>query len=243
MKQRLDKVLVEKGMVPSRQKAQGHIMAGEVTVDGVAITKAGHLVNTNAVVEIVKKGIPFVSRGGLKLDAALKHFNVDIAGKVAMDIGSSTGGFTDCLLKRGAKRVYAVDVGYGLMDVKLRRDERVVLLERINFRYIEREAIPECIDIGTVDVSFISVMRIVPRAVEFLCSKAELLVLIKPQFEVGKGEVGKGGIVRDRDKRLAAVDRVSRDLSSSGMEQSGLFESPVRGQKGNVEYFLYLKKG
>ncbi len=242
MKQRLDRILVEKGLVLSRQKAQGHIMAGEVKVDGVVVTKAGSMVNDESKIEVVPGRIPFVSRGGLKLDAALEHFQMDISGKVGMDVGASTGGFTDCLLQRGARKVYAVDVGYGLLDSHLRDDSRVVLVERTNFKYIERDAIAECIDIVTVDVSFISVTKIVPKALEFICNGGDIVLLVKPQFEVGKGQVGKGGIVRDVKKREEVVKRVEDSMLDLGLESSGVFESPVKGQKGNREYFMYLKR-
>lgn len=225
----------------SRQKAIGHIMAGEVRVDGHTVTKAGYMVRDDCSVDIVSGRIPFVGRGGLKLDAALDHFGIDVSGKVAMDIGASTGGFTDCLLQRGARRVYAVDVGYGLIDAGLRNDPGVVLLEKTNFRYIERDRIPECIDIVTVDVSFISVTKIIPGAITFLCDGGRIIVLIKPQFEVGKGQVGKGGIVRDVRKRETAVEKVRNSMTEMGLESSGIFESPIRGQKGNIEYFVWLK--
>jgi 23S rRNA (cytidine1920-2'-O)/16S rRNA (cytidine1409-2'-O)-methyltransferase len=218
-------------------------MAGEVKANGTVITKAGQMVGNDSEIEIGAGKIPFVSRGGLKLDAAIAHFGVPVAGKTAMDVGASTGGFTDCLLQKGAEKVYAVDVGYGLIDARLRTDRRVILVEKTNFRYLEKSAIPDCIDIATVDVSFISVTKILPRVAEFLCGSGEVLVLVKPQFEVGRGHVGKGGIVRDEHKRLEAVHSVVRAAVSMGFESLGTFESPVKGQKGNVEYFLYLKKG
>lgn len=228
-------------MVPSREKARGLIMAGNVTVEGSVVTKAGHMVGDGAVIE-VGGVMPFVGRGGLKLDAALEFFGVDVREKVAMDVGASTGGFTDCLLQRGAKKVYAIDVGYGLIDYKLRSDPRVVLVERTNFRYIDRETVPGCIDIAALDVSFISVSKIFPRLVEFLCDGGEVLALVKPQFEVGKGLVGKGGVVRDERRRKEALDSVIRRLPSFGLAFLGVFESPVRGRKGNIEYFLYGRK-
>ncbi|MGE5893633.1 MAG: TlyA family RNA methyltransferase [bacterium] len=242
MKKRLDLLIVEKGLAPSRQKAQGMIMSGEVRVDGQAITKAGHMVDPDAEVKVESVRIPFVGRGGLKLDAALNHFGVGVNGKICMDVGSSTGGFTDCLLQRGAMKVYAIDVGYGLIDSKLRSDPRVILIERTNFRYIESSIIPECIDIATVDVSFISLMKIFPRLIEFLCADGEVLALVKPQFEVGKGRVGKGGIVREEQTRVDAVRSVQSSAVSLGLIARGVFESPVPGQKGNREYFLFLRK-
>jgi 23S rRNA (cytidine1920-2'-O)/16S rRNA (cytidine1409-2'-O)-methyltransferase len=243
VKQRLDISLVKKGLTDTRQKAQGHIMAGEVRVDGNTVTKAGFMVSDDATVEVVSGKMPFVSRGGLKLDAAIDHFGIDVSDKTAMDIGASTGGFTDCLLQRGARKVYAIDVGYGLIDAGLRNDERVAVVERTNFRYIERDIIPECVDIVTVDVSFISVTKIIPRALEFLCQGGIVMVLVKPQFEVGKGKVGKGGIVRDETLRSEAVDMVKESMSSLGLISKEAFESPVKGQKGNREYFICLERG
>lgn len=242
MKQRLDRAIVNRGLALSRQKAQGHVMAGEVKVDGTVITKAGHMVDMASKIEIVPARIPFVSRGGLKLDAAIEHFQINVTGKIAIDVGASTGGFTDCLLQRGARTVYAIDVGHGLIDSRLRNDRRVVLVERTNFRYIERDTIAECADIITIDVSFISVLKIVPKALDFLCHGGEILILVKPQFEVGKGEVGKGGIVRDAKQREGVVKRIESDMSGLGLVSGGVFESPVHGRKGNVEFFLHLKR-
>lgn len=242
VKKRIDLLVVEKGLAQSRQKAQALIMSGEVRVDGVPVTKAGHMIDEDAEISIETQKIPFVSRGGLKLEAAIEHFGVDVAGKTAMDIGASTGGFTDCLLQRGALRVYAVDVGYGLLDVSLRNDQRVVLVEKTNFRYIEREFVTGCVDLITIDVSFISIVKILPKAIEFLCDEGEILTLIKPQFEVGREHVGKGGIVRDEKKRIETVEEVMDKAVSFGLHSCGTFESPVRGQKGNVEYFGYLRR-
>lgn len=242
MKKRIDLLVVEKGLAQSRQKAQALIMSGEVRVDGVPVTKAGHMIDEEAEISIESKKIPFVSRGGLKLEAAIGHFGVDVGGKTAMDIGASTGGFTDCLLQLGATTVYAVDVGYGLLDVSLRNDPRVVVVEKTNFRYIDKESVAGCVDLITIDVSFISVVKILPRAIEFLCDEGEILMLIKPQFEVGREHVGKGGIVRDEGKRMEAVQHVMEKAVSLGLSSNGIFESPVRGQKGNVEYFGYLRR-
>ncbi|MBA3060875.1 MAG: TlyA family rRNA (cytidine-2'-O)-methyltransferase, partial [Nitrospirae bacterium] len=161
----------------------------------------------------------------------------------AMDVGSSTGGFTDCMLQMGAKKIYCIDVGYGQIAWSLRNDPRVILLERTNIRHLERKRIPDIIDIATIDVSFISLTKVIPKVLEFLKEDGEILALVKPQFEVGKGEVGKGGIVREEEKRLAAVDSVRTEIETAGLYTIGVFESPVRGQKGNIEYFLYLKKG
>ncbi len=240
-KARLDKLLVDRGLVSSRERARALIMEGKVFVNGKACTKPGTFITSNNI-EIKGEDIPYVSRGGLKLDAAIRYFNVNPGDKIAMDVGSSTGGFTDCLLKHGAKKVYCIDVGYGQLAWKLRIDPRVIVLERTNIRYLKREAIPEPIDIATIDVSFISLRLVLPKVYEFLNSGGEVLALVKPQFEVGKGEVGRGGIVRDEDKRLKTL-RDIRDVSTRiGFNVMGTFRSPIEGQKGNVEYFLYLKK-
>jgi len=240
-KERLDKLLVDRGLVSSRERARALIMEGKVFVDGKACTKPGTFITSNNI-EIKGEDLPYVSRGGLKLEAAIRYFNVDPGDKIAMDVGSSTGGFTDCLLKHGAKKVYCIDVGYGQLAWSLRSDPRVVVLERTNIRYLKREAIPEEIDIATIDVSFISLQKVLPKVYEFLKNGGEVLSLVKPQFEVGPEEVGSGGIVRDEGKRLKAVQDVMKAATEIGFHVLGSFRSPVKGQKGNVEYFLYLKK-
>jgi len=242
MKERLDKILVDRGLVPSRERAKALIMEGNVLVNNVPLTKAGSMVATDAGVELRGADIPYVSRGGLKLEAALKQFNISLSDKIAMDVGASTGGFTDCMLQQGAKRVYCVDVGYGQIAWKLRQDPRVVLIERTNIRYLERSKVPDAIDIATIDVSFISLTKVVPTVLEFLKDTGEIVALIKPQFEVGKGEVGKGGIVKDDVKRLAAVERVREALEALGLETAGLVQSPIFGQKGNIEFLIYLTR-
>ncbi len=242
MKNRLDKILVDKGLVQSRERAQALIMEGKAFVDGITVTKAGAMVNVDAHIELKGEDIPYVSRGGLKLEAAIRHFNISMKEKIAMDVGSSTGGFTDCMLQNGAKRVYCIDVGYGQLAWKLRQDPRIVLIERTNIRYLERERIPDEIDIATIDVSFISLAKVIPNVLEFLKEDGEIIALIKPQFEVGKGEVGKGGVVRDEAKRLKAVDRVKENLESLGLQTIGVMQSPIPGQKGNIEYLIYMKK-
>ncbi|GAB4388465.1 MAG: TlyA family rRNA (cytidine-2'-O)-methyltransferase [Thermodesulfovibrionales bacterium] len=241
MKERLDKVLVERGLAQSRERAKALIMEGKVLVEGRPETKPGALVGGDSAVSLKGEDIPFVSRGGVKLKAALDHFGVRVQGKSAMDVGASTGGFTDCLLSMGASKVFAVDVGYGQFDWRLRNDPRVVLLERTNIRHLERDRVPGALDMAVIDVSFISLTKVVPRVVEFLRPWGEILALIKPQFEVGKGEVGKGGVVRDEGKRLSAVESLRAAFRSMGLEDLGTMESPVRGQKGNVEYFIYLR--
>lgn len=242
MKERLDKILVDRGIVPSRERAKALIMEGKIFVDNVPVTKAGSLVVADAGIELKGLDIPYVSRGGLKLDAALKQFNISVSDKIAMDVGASTGGFTDCMLQHGAKRVYCVDVGYGQIAWKLRQDPRVVLIERTNIRYLERDKVPDAIGIATIDVSFISLTKVVPTVMEFLKDNGEIVALIKPQFEVGKGEVDKGGIVKDDTKRLVAVEHVRDVLESLGLETIGLMQSPIVGQKGNVEFLIYCKK-
>jgi len=184
--------------------------------------------------------VRYVSRGGEKLAAAMEHFQVDPAGKVALDVGASTGGFTHCLLSKGAARVYAVDVGFGQLDASLRRDPRVVVLERRNIRNLPREALPEAVDLATLDLSFISLTLVLPKILEFLRPGGEVLALVKPQFEVGKGQVGKGGVVRDLRLQQEAVAKVARAAQGLGMQASPPFPSPLKGPKGNQEYFLYL---
>jgi 23S rRNA (cytidine1920-2'-O)/16S rRNA (cytidine1409-2'-O)-methyltransferase len=242
MKARLDRVMVERKLAPSRERARALILEGKVLVNRMPVTKAGALVNENVDITLRGGGIPYVSRGGLKLKAALERFGISLEGKTCMDVGASTGGFTDCMLREGARKVYAVDVGYGQFDWGLRNDSRVVLLERTNIRHLERERIDEGIDFAAIDVSFISLRLVVPRMREFMGPRGEVVALVKPQFEVGRGEVGKGGVVRDEEKRLAAVDSVSAALEAVGLCAAGVMESPVRGQKGNVEYLIYLKE-
>lgn len=240
-KERLDKILLERGIVESRERARALIMEGKVLVNNIPVTKAGAMVSVDAFIAL-KEGIPYVSRGGLKLEAALDYFGIMLEGLTAMDIGSSTGGFTDCMLKKGVKKVYCIDVGYGQMAWQLREDPRVVLFEKTNIRYLERERIPDEIDFITIDVSFISLKMILPKAIEFLKAGGQILALIKPQFEVGKGEVGKGGVVRDEGKRMLAVEEIKRFSEEIGLTVSGIFQSPVKGPKGNIEYFIYLWK-
>jgi len=257
LKERLDKIIVSKGFVRSREIAHSLIIEGKVFVDGKKITKPGTLFGETIDIFLKEPELPYVSRGGLKLDAALDFFAVEVKDKVIMDVGSSTGGFTDCLLKRGAKTVYCIDVGYGQLAWSLRTNPRVRVLERTNIRYLDSEimkqdskfAVPEFndmvrgnIDMATIDVSFISLTKVVPSVIKFLKEKGELLALVKPQFEVGKGEVGKGGIVREEEKRLKAVEAVREDLEKLGLRAVGMFQSPVHGQKGNIEYFLYMKR-
>jgi 23S rRNA (cytidine1920-2'-O)/16S rRNA (cytidine1409-2'-O)-methyltransferase len=238
-RERLDKIIVDRGLVRSRERARALIMEGKISVNGAKAEKAGTMVGQDDEISL-KEDIPYVSRGGLKLESALDFFGVDPAGKVVMDIGCSTGGFTDCVLKRSARKVYAVDVGYGQFDWSLRKDPRVVLLEKTNIRYLDREMIPDPVDLAVIDVSFISLLNVLPKVLDFLGEAGEVLALVKPQFEVGKGMVGKGGIVREEARRLAAAEGVKEGAEKAGYESRGLYECPVRGQKGNVEYFFFF---
>ncbi|MCK9375205.1 MAG: TlyA family RNA methyltransferase [Syntrophobacterales bacterium] len=239
MKTRLDQLLVARGLAKSRAQAQALILAGQVLVEGLAVPKAGSPV-PEAVQVSVKELPPFVSRGGEKLAGALDHFQVNPAGKVALDTGASTGGFTHCLLSRGARKVYAVDVGYGQLDTTLRRDPRVVVLERVNIRHLAKDAIPEPIELATLDLSFISLTLVLPKILEWLAPRGEILAMVKPQFEVGKGQVGKGGVVRDPFLQQEAVQKVAAAAAALGLQVSPGFPSPLKGPKGNQEYFLYL---
>jgi 23S rRNA (cytidine1920-2'-O)/16S rRNA (cytidine1409-2'-O)-methyltransferase len=241
-KERLDKLLVEKGMVQSRERARALIMEGRVTVDGQALEKPGTLVKMDAHLQIQGEDLPYVSRGGVKLEGALKSFEVDPEGKVVIDVGASTGGFTDCVLQKGAKKVYAIDVGYGQLAWRLQKDPRVINLERRNIRYLKKEEVPEEADLILVDTSFISIEKFLPRLVEFLKEGGDLLCLIKPQFEVGKGEVGKGGVVKDSKLHQKVVDRISQFSRGLGLSVRGIIESPLLGPKGNKEFFIRLKK-
>ena len=240
VRDRLDRVLVARGLASSREQASRMILAGTVRVNGVLTDKQATLVPAEAAIDVASRTTPYVSRGGGKLVAALDAWAVDPAGLVAMDVGASTGGFTDCLLQRGARRVYAVDVGYGQLDWKLRQDARVVVLDRENIRYLERAAVPEPIDLAVIDVSFISLTLVLPCVVPFLGRPARVIALVKPQFEVGKGQVGRGGIVRDEEQRRAVTMKVLACAESLGFRSLGVLDSPVLGQKGNREILLGL---
>ena len=242
MKQRLDKIVVERGLTTSRERAKALIMEGKLLVGGMPASKAGAMVDINADIGLKGDDIPYVSRGGLKLKAAIERFQIALRGKIAMDVGSSTGGFTDCMLQNGAGKLYCIDVGYGQLAWELRKDPRVVLLERTNIRMLEKKDIPEDIDIATVDVSFISLIKVVPKVIEFLKKDSEIIALIKPQFEVGRGEVDRGGVIKDEAKRLKAVENIKAHLESLGLETAGILQSPITGQKGNIEYLIYLKR-
>jgi len=237
MKPRIDRLLVERGLAPTREKAQALIMAGAVLVDGRKAAKPGQPVDAGSRLEVLAQP-PFVSRGGLKLDAAIVHFGIRVAGRVCLDIGASTGGFTDCLLQRGAARVHAVDVGAGQLDWKIRTDARVVVSEKLNARYLRPEDIGEPIELAVCDVSFISVTLILPAVTPLLQPSGEMVILVKPQFEAGKGQVGKGGIVRDPELHQAACRRVDDAVRQLGFE-TAVMESPILGAEGNREFLLY----
>lgn len=240
VRDRLDRVLVTRGLASSREQASRMILAGTVRVNGVLTDKQAALVPAEAAIDVASGTAPYVSRGGGKLAAALDAWSVDPAGLVAMDVGASTGGFTDCLLQRGARRVYAVDVGYGQLDWKLRQDARVVVLDRQNIRNLDRAAVPEPVDLAVIDVSFISLTLVLPCVAPFLGRPARVIALVKPQFEVGKGQVGRGGIVRDDEQRRAVTAKVLACAESLGFRSLGVLDSPVPGQKGNREILLGL---
>ncbi|HUL23578.1 MAG TPA: TlyA family RNA methyltransferase [Thermodesulfobacteriota bacterium] len=241
-KDRIDRVLVERGMVPSREKARALVMAGKVTVDGKRIDKPGTQINGDAPLRLEERNSSYVSRGGEKIEGALKTFGIDPQGMTVMDVGASTGGFTDCILQKGAKKVYAVDVGYGQLAWKLQQDARVVNLERKNIRYLQPQEIEDEIDLILIDASFISVEKFLPHLLGFLKKRGSILSLIKPQFEVGKGEVGKGGVVRDKSLHEKVIARISAFSRGLGLTVLGVTESPLLGPKGNREFFIYLKK-
>ena len=240
-KERIDKLLVERGLVESREKAKALILAGQIVVNDQRVDKAGETVPADATIRIKGDTIPYVSRGGLKLEKALDYFDIDVKGKVAADIGASTGGFTDCLLQRGIAKVYAIDVGYGQMALKVKDDPRVVSIERTNIREIPEEAVPEKVDIAVTDVSFISLTKVLPHILNLLKGHGEIVALIKPQFEVGKGEVGKGGIVKDEKKIEAVIETIKAFCINLSLSVEGVTPSPIHGAKGNREFLIYLK--
>ncbi len=238
-RERLDRLLVQRGLAETRAKAQALILAGQVRVDGRPAGKAGQTVPLACELRLLER-LPYASRGGLKLAAALDGFGIQVAGRVCLDVGASTGGFTDCLLQRGARRVYAVDVGAGQLDWKLRRDPRVVVKEGLNARYLRREDIGEQVDLAVCDVSFISATLILPAMAALVTATGEMVILVKPQFEAGRGQVARGGIVRDPAVRQAACQRVEQAARQLGFRTS-LMPSPVLGAEGNQEYLLYAR--
>ncbi len=240
--ERLDKLLVDRGLVQSRERAKTIVMAGMVMVGDRVVDKAGSLVNPDSRIRVKGSDHPYVSRGGLKLEGALRGFQVNPKGKVTMDVGASTGGFTDCLLQKGAKKVYAVDVGYGQLAWKLRNDPRVVNLERKNIRYLKAQEVGQKVDLVVIDTSFISVMKFLRNILPMMSDGGEIVALLKPQFEVGRGEIGKGGVVRERPKHQQVLDRISHFSGSIGLKVRGTMESPLLGAKGNREFFIHLEK-
>lgn len=243
MKERLDVLLVKKGLAPSREKAKAVIMAGSVYVDGQKEDKAGSVFDEeSAQIEVRGHALPYVSRGGLKLEKALKVFPITLTDKICMDIGASTGGFTDCMLQNGAAKVYSVDVGYGQLDWKLRQDDRVVCMEKTNFRYMTPEDIPDVLDFASVDVSFISLDKILTPAYALLKDQGEMVALIKPQFEAGREKVGKKGVVRDPKVHEEVISRIVRHADEVSFEVLDLSYSPIRGPEGNIEYLIHLRK-
>ena len=239
-KERVDRLLVKLGLAESHEKAAAMILAGKVLAAGTVVDKAGRLVADDAEITILP-GIPYVSRGGLKLEGALNYFSIDVKGLTVMDVGASTGGFTDCLLKMGVGKVFAVDVGKGILDWRLRNDKRVVVMEERNIRYLEFKDIGEGLDMAVIDVSFISLERVIPKVKEFLKPGGLTLALIKPQFEVMKAEVEKKGIIRDSRKHEKVIDRIRIFSEGLGFIVKGICESAIRGAKGNREFWIYLE--
>jgi len=246
LKLRLDKLLLERGLAGSRERAQALILAGKVLVNGQKIEKSGAPVDREAEVRLLGEDLKYVSRGGLKLEKALDHWKINVTGKICLDVGASTGGFTDCLLQYGAARVIAVDTGHGQIDFRLRQDPRVRLLEKTNARYLTREQIGEYVDFIAMDVSFISATLVLPAMISaaFPQSPSErsgrkMVVLVKPQFEVGRQQVGKGGIVRDEAAQMAAVEKVRQEIVSLGFTKTDVIDSPILGAEGNREFLLY----
>jgi 23S rRNA (cytidine1920-2'-O)/16S rRNA (cytidine1409-2'-O)-methyltransferase len=257
VKVRLDKLLVDRGLASSRERAHALILAGKVLVDDQKLEKAGAQVSAECAIRLLGEDLKYVSRGGLKLERALDHWSIEVAGKICLDVGASTGGFTDCLLQRGAAEVIAVDTGYGQMDFRLRQDARVRLLEKTNARYLKRDAVGSAVDLIVMDVSFISATLVLPAAIDAAFPEApkesrgedksgarrsrEIIVLVKPQFEAGREHVGKGGIVRDEAVQLASVEKVRAALQSLGAVHTDQIESPILGAEGNREFLLYGK--
>jgi 23S rRNA (cytidine1920-2'-O)/16S rRNA (cytidine1409-2'-O)-methyltransferase len=240
-KHRLDLMLIEKGWFASRQRAQAAIMAGKVFVNDQRVDKPGYSVSSLDTIECKGDVVAYVSRGGLKLEAALQHFSLDVTAAICLDVGASTGGFTDCLLQHGAKRVYAVDVGYGQLAWKVRQNPRVIVMERTNARYLKADALPEHVDLITIDVSFISLKIIVPAVIQFVKPNAPILALIKPQFEVGKGQVGKGGVVRNPQLHEQVIQTLTDYFRSWQLKPESVYPSPLAGSKGNREFFMLLR--
>ena len=242
MKKRLDLLMVERALAPSREKAKAYIMSGDVYVDGQKEDKAGTMFKETVKIEVRGNTLPYVSRGGLKLEKAMNNFGVSLDGKVCMDVGASTGGFTDCMLQNGAVKVYSIDVGYGQLDWKLRNDPRVVCMEKTNIRYVLPEDLQEPAQFSSIDVSFISLTKVLLPVRNLLTDDGEIVCLIKPQFEAGREKVGKKGVVRDPAVHLEVIEKVIAYASTIAMEPCHLSFSPLKGPEGNIEYLLHLKK-
>lgn len=242
MKERLDVLLVKRNLAESREKAKAVIMAGCVFVDGQREDKAGTTFSPDVNIEIKGHTLPYVSRGGLKLEKALANFDVDVKGKVCTDVGSSTGGFTDCMLQNGAVKVYAIDVGRGQLDWKLRQDPRVICMEKTNIRYVTPEDIGEPVDFSSIDVSFISLTKVLEPIRNYLKADGEIVALIKPQFEAGREKVGKKGVVREKSTHREVIEKVTDYARSVGFDVLELDFSPIKGPEGNIEYLVHLKK-
>lgn len=241
-KERLDILLVERKFFESRERAKRIIMTGKVLVDNKKIDKAGTLVSRDSEIRLLGEDMPFVSRGGLKLNKAISEFDIDLNGKIAADIGASTGGFTDCMLQHGAAKVYAIDVGYGQLAWKLRQDPRVVNMERTNIRNVTRDMIDDDLDFASIDVAFISLDKVLPVAFDLLGGDGEVVALIKPQFEAGRENVGKKGVVKDKKIHIAVIERIMKVAESIGFKVAALSFSPIKGPEGNIEYLLKLLK-
>ena len=241
-KERLDVLLVERGIIESRERAKTYIMAGKVFVDGHRVDKAGEKISRSANIDFKGEKLPYVSRGGFKLEKAIKSFNIDLNEKICMDIGASTGGFTDCMLQNGAQKVFSIDVGYGQFAWKLRVDPRVVCMERTNVRYVTVEDTKELSDFASIDVSFISLTKVMPAVINLLKEDGEIMALIKPQFEAGKEKVGKKGVVREPETHIEVITKIVDFSIENKLEILGLDYSPIKGPEGNREYLIYLKK-
>jgi len=241
-RERIDKLLVERGLAESRTKAQAMVMAGVVLVNEQRVEKPSEQISSDSQIRIKHADDPtsrYVGRGGLKLEAALQRFQIEVGGTVCLDVGASTGGFTDCLLQNGAAKIFAIDVGHNQIDWRLRNDPRVEVREGVNARYLQPQDFPVKFDLVVIDVSFISVLKILPAVIPLLKPNGSLVVLIKPQFEVGRADVGSGGVVRDEQKRIKAVDNVNEFASTLGLQSKGTVESPITGAEGNVEYLAH----
>ncbi len=242
-RERIDKLMVQRQLAGSRERARALIMAGRVLVDDQPVDKAGTQVDQEASIRLKGEDIPYVSRGGLKLARALEAFQVTAAGRTALDVGASTGGFTDCLLQEGARKVFAVDVGYGQLAWTLRDDQRVINLERTNIRHLTPDQLDEIPDLAVIDASFISLEKVLPSTTALIKPGSDIIALIKPQFEVGKGQVGKGGVVRDPDQHAQVIEKIKLVAAQAGCQVMQLCESPILGTKGNREFLIHLRTG